>query len=220
MSERGLPQLARRFNNLYTGAIADVLDKRGYLSQTLPHDIVPLAPGTRMAGPAWPTLGRPHPNHDYDSSIRRILEMLGAVPAYHVVVHQTNDHSSAHLGELSVTSLQSRGCAGAVIAGGCRDVEFILRSDFPVFCRYTTPQDCVPRWELLEYDVPVVVGGVGVNPGDYIVADRDAVVVVPSEIRDDVLAEAESVVSTENDIRAAVREGMLPLEAYERYGIF
>jgi 4-hydroxy-4-methyl-2-oxoglutarate aldolase len=220
MSQDGLAEVKERFSALYTGAITDVLDRRGYLQQTLPHDIGPLQDGMRLAGPAWPTLGRPHPGHDYDISIRKILRMLGEVPAHHVVIHQTNDGSSAHLGELSVTSLKARGCEGAVVAGGCRDVDFILREGFPVFCRYTTPQDCVPRWELLDYNVAVVIDGVGVDPGDYIVADRDAIVVVPREIRDEVLAEAEAVVNTENEVRRAVRDGMLPLEAYEQYGIF
>jgi 4-hydroxy-4-methyl-2-oxoglutarate aldolase len=220
MPDADLAELARRFDALYTGAIADVLDKRGLLQQTLPHDLLPLQPGMRLAGPAWPTEGRPHPNNDYDSSIRRILEMLGAVPAGHIVVYDTNDSSSAHLGELSVASLKGRGCTGAVIAGGCRDIEFILREDFPVFCRYTTPQDCVPRWELLDYGVPVVIGGVRVSPGDYVVGDRDAIVVVPAEITNSVLEEAEALTSTENEIRAAVREGARPLEAYDRYGAF
>ena len=35
------------------------------------------APGMRLAGPAYPILGRPHPGHDYDTSIRLVLEMLG-----------------------------------------------------------------------------------------------------------------------------------------------
>ena len=138
----------------------------------------------RLAGPVYPVLGRPHPDHDYDTSIRLVLEMLGSVPPGHVAVYQTNDRTSAHLGELSVTSLASRGCAGAVIDGGARDADYILREDFPVFARYVTPQDCVPRWELLAHgDVTIVVGGVRVAPGDWIVGDRDGLVIVPGDER-------------------------------------
>ena len=124
------------------------------------------------------------------------------------------------LGELSVTSLKSRGCVGAVIEGGCRDIEYILREDFPVFARYTTPQDCVPRWELLGHNVEVTIGGVTVAPGDYVVADHDGIVVVPDAVRDEVLVQAERVVSTESEIRNAVRDGTLPLDAYDRFGTF
>lgn len=213
--------LARRFRSVYTGAVTDVLDRHGCLQQTLPPQLAPLRPGMRLAGPVYPVLGRPHPGHDYDTSIRLVLEMLGSVPPEHVAVYQCNDRASAHLGELSVTSLASRGCAGAVIDGGARDADYILREDFPVFSRYVTPQDCVPRWELLAHgDVTIVVGGVRLAPGDWIVGDRDGLVVVPSARVMAVLEEAETKVATESEIRDSVRAGMLPLEAYERYGTF
>jgi regulator of RNase E activity RraA len=213
--------LARRFSSLYTGALTDVLDRHGYLQQTLPVELAPLREGMRLAGPVYPVLGRPHPGHDYDTSIRKVLAMLGSVPAGHVAVYQTNDRASAHLGELSVTSLASRACAGAVIDGGVRDADYILREDFPVFARYVTPQDCVPRWELLAHgDVTILVGGVRVAPGDWIVGDRDGLVIVPGERVQETLAEAEGKVATENEIRDSVRAGTLPLEAYERFGTF
>jgi 4-hydroxy-4-methyl-2-oxoglutarate aldolase len=216
-----IADLARRFSSCYTGALTDVLDRHGYLQQTLPAELVPLRPGTRLTGPVYPVLGRPRPGHDYDTSIRRILAMLGSVPPRHVAVYQCNDRTSAHLGELSAISLASRGCAGAVIDGGVRDADYILREDFPVFARYVTPQDCVPRWELLAHgDVSIVVGGVQVAPGDWIVGDRDGLVVVPGDAVEEILGEAEEKIATENEIRAAVRGGTLPLEAYERYGTF
>jgi hypothetical protein len=43
--------LARRFSALYTGALTDVLDRRGHLQQTLPPELLPLRPVTRLAGP-------------------------------------------------------------------------------------------------------------------------------------------------------------------------
>ena len=216
-----IPELAGRFSSLYTGALTDVLDRYGHLQQTLPPELLPLRPGMRLAGPAYPILGRPHPGHDYDASIRKILEMLGSVTAGSVAVYQTNDRISAHLGELSVTSLASRGCAGAVIDGGARDAEYILREGFPVFSRYVTPQDCVPRWELLGHgDVTVVIGGVRIAPGDWIVGDVDGIVVVPGEQVEEILVDAEAKVATENEIRDAVRAGTLPLDAYERFGTF
>jgi 4-hydroxy-4-methyl-2-oxoglutarate aldolase len=66
----------------------------------------------------------------------------------------------------------------------------------------------------------VTIGSVRVEPGDYLVADRDGIVVIPAALLDEVLARAEEVVATENEIREAVREGVSPLEAYDRYGIF
>jgi regulator of RNase E activity RraA len=213
--------LAARFSAVYTAVVGDVLDRHGYLQQTLPPELRPLREGMRLAGPVYTVEGRPHPGHEYDASIRLVLEMLGAVPAGHVLVYQTNDRSSAQLGELSVTSLKVRGCAGAVIDGGCRDVDFILAEDYPVFARHITPQDCVVRWEVVAHGhVTIEIGSVRVAPGDWVVGDADGVVVVPEAVVEDVLTEAEAKASTENAIRDAVREGMLPLEAYERYGTF
>jgi regulator of RNase E activity RraA len=213
--------LARRLLGVYTGALTDVLDRHGYLQQTLAADIVPLRPGMQLAGPVYPVLGRPHPGHDYDTSIRRILAMLGSVPPGSVAVYETNDLTAAHFGELSATSLASRACAGAVLDGGARDAEYILRENFPVFSRYVTPQDCVPRWELMAHgDVTVVVGGVRVSPGDWIAGDRDGLVIIPGDRVEEILSEAEEKVATESEIRSSVREGMLPLEAYDRYGTF
>src|SRR4051794_27949064 len=104
---------------------------------------------------------------------------------------------------------------------GTRDAEYILREDFPVFSRYVTPQDCVPRWELLAHgDVTIVIGGVRLAPGDWIVGDRDGLVIVPGEQVNEILAEAEEKVATEDTIRDAVRRGTLPLQAYEQYGTF
>jgi regulator of RNase E activity RraA len=61
---------------------------------------------------------------------------------------------------------------------------------------------------------------VRVEPGDWIVGDDDGVVVVPEAIGESVLVEAERKAATESEIRVAVRGGMPPLEAYERYGTF
>ena len=213
-------ELAHRFGALYTAALTDVLDERGYLSQTLPAAIRPLVPGMRVAGLAFAVEGRPHPGMDAEASLRKTLELLGAVPPHHVAVYAANDSASAQFGELSAASLKSRGVAGVVLDGGCRDADFIEREGFPVFTRYVTPQDSCPRWEPVEWGHRVEIGGVSVATGDYVVGDSDGVVVIPAALRDEVLEAAEALAGTENEVRAAVRAGMTPLEAYERFGKF
>ena len=209
-----------RFLAIYTAALADVLDARGLRDQTLPPSIRPLAPGTRLAGPAYTVAGRPVETGEYDTALRKVLRMLGEVPSGHVAVYACNHEVSAHLGELSVTSLKSRGVAGCVLDGGCRDVRFILEEGFPVFCVHTTPEDSTWRWELEATQVPITVGPVRIEPGDWVVGDDDGVVVVPQAIAESVLVEAEKKAATESEVRVAVRSGMTPLEAYERYGTF
>ncbi len=209
-----------RFASIYTAALADILDAHGHRDQTLPPSIRPLAPGMRLAGPAYTVQGRPAETADYDGALRKVLTMLGEVPAGHVAVYACRHDVTAHLGELSVTSLKARDVAGCVLDGGCRDVRFILDEGFPVFSRFVTPEDSTWRWELEATQVPVTIGRVRIEPGDWVVGDDDGVVVVPQAIAAIVLTEAEEKAATESEIRAAVRGGVPPLEAYERFGTF
>ena len=56
--------------------------------------------------------------------------------------------------------------------------------------------------------------------GDYLLGDRDGVVIVPRALADEVVAKTEEVVATESDMRRALVGGMDPVEAYNRYGKF
>jgi len=209
-----------RFASLYTAALADVLDDRGYREQTLPHGLRPLTPGLRVAGQAFTVAGAPGAQENWDATIRETLAMLGSVPAGHVAVYATGHDRSAHFGELSAVSLAARGVAGCVIDGGCRDTRFIVEEGFPVFARFVTPEDSTWRWRVAATQVPIIVGTVQVEPGDWVVGDDDGVVVVPQAVVEEILEAAERKAGTENEIRAAVRAGVSPLAAYERHGTF
>jgi regulator of RNase E activity RraA len=96
-----------------------------------------------------------------------------------------------------------------------------VREEFPVFSRYTTPQDGIGRWEVVAHgDVEIEIGGVRLARGDWILADADGIVAIPAAVAADVVAEAEEKAATENEIRVAVRGGTTPLDAYEQYGTF
>jgi regulator of RNase E activity RraA len=214
--------VAQRFARLYTSVVADILDGLGYRTQALPSTITALAPGMTLAGPAFVCEGQPRTSSPPEDSMRRMLHWLQSVPPHSVAVYKSNDddNDAAYFGDLSATTLLSRNCAGVVVDGGCRDTRNVLGTGMPVFCRYRSPKDCVPRWELLEWGHEVVVGDVRVATGDYMLADEDGVIVIPSKVQDKVLVEGEAMVSTEDEIREAVKQGMQPLEAYDRYGIF
>ena len=115
--------MRERFQAIYTAALADILDARGHHEQTLPPNIRPLERGMRVAGPAYTVKGGPEANPTVDA--------YDDAPAGHVAVYACEQDVSAHLGELSVTSLKTRGVAGCVLDGGCRDVRFILDEGFP-----------------------------------------------------------------------------------------
>lgn len=213
-------ELCERYASLYPGAVTDVLDEMGHLDQTMDPSIAPLDREMTTAGIAYPVVGRPNDDLDPDENIRNIVTMFSDVPENAVLTYQTDDDVAAHIGELSVTALKEAGCRGAVVDGGARDVDYILNRDLPVFARYNTPADAVPRWEILDWDVTATVGGIEVSPGDVVLGDVDGVVVIPREVAVDVLEAAERVVNTENEVRAAVLDGVTPLDAYEEHGKF
>jgi len=192
---------------LYTPAIADILHEYGYEEQGLDPEITPLEQGMSIVGTAFPIVGRPNRSVDSDEVLGRFLEMHEDVPEDGVMIYDTNDTTSAHLGELEVTSLQPNGVAGAVIDGGVRDTSVIRERGFPVFNRYTSPVDCIFRWELVDWNTDAVVGGVRVTPGDIVVGDDDGIVIVPEDIAEDVAEDAHEMVESEDAVRNALREG-------------
>lgn len=124
------------------------------------------------------------------------------------------------MGELSAQTLAARGVLGFVVDGGSRDTGLVLEQRFPVWCSFLTPSDIVARWIPDAYGAPVDIGGVTISTGDFLLADRDGVVVVPRAIAEDVVTRTEEVVSTESDMRRALVGGMDPVEAYNTYGKF
>ena len=188
--------------------------------QTLPPEIRPLERGMRLAGPAYTVKGGPRVRERHTTRRSAILAMLGDVPAGHVAVYACEHDVSAHLGELSATSLQARGVAGCVLDGGCRDVALRPRRGLPGLLPLRHARGLDLALGARGDQVPVTIGLVRIEPGDWIVGDDDGVVVVPHAIAEEVLAEAEQKAATESEIRVAVRGGMPPLEAYERFGTF
>jgi len=89
-----------------------------------------------------------------------------------------------------------------------------------VFCSFLTPSDIVERWIPDRYGEPITIGPVTIVTGDYLLADRDGVVIIPKAVAAEVVAKTEEVVATESEMRRALVGGMDPVEAYNRYGKF
>lgn len=212
--------LAARLEQAYSGAVYDVLRERGFADQVLPASIRPLDPAKKLAGRVFTVEGRPCAGLDAHETLLAWTELLSRAPAGHVVICQPQDSTLSHMGELSAETLVYRGIRGYLVDGGCRDTDFILRLGFPVFCRYTTPRDIVGRWRAERFNEPIEIGGVEIRGGDYVLADRDGAVIIPSEVAEEVIAEVERVMATENQVRRAILEGADPKEAYLRFGKF
>jgi 4-hydroxy-4-methyl-2-oxoglutarate aldolase len=212
--------VCRRFSVIYTGAISDVLDEMGFRNQVLPSAIQALTMDQRMAGTAMPVEGEPTDSLDPEVVYVPILKMLGDLSNGDVIVSQPHDNVGAHTGELSCETARFHGARGAVIDGGARDIDYILKLGFPVFCRYRTPADVMGRWKLVSYGEEIRIGRVAVRRGDFVVGDKDGVLVIPREITLQVLEKSEEVVNTENLVRKAILEGVHPVDVYRKYGRF
>jgi len=214
--------LPRRLARVPTAAIGDVLDALGLPRQTLPSAIQPLLPDMRLAGYAFTARGRAHRGapREREQTLRRYLTMLGAVPADSVLVLAANDNVAAHFGELSAEWFRTRRVRGAVVDGGTRDAAALARMRFPTFVRYRSPQDSAPRWRVSDWGQPLTIGGVRVSLGDVVVADLDGVVVVPRRVAHEVVTRCEKLVVIENAVRKAVKRGLTPLAAYDRFKAF
>lgn len=212
--------LAERLGKLYTGVVYDTLSDLGLPNQALPPAIRALVPGPVLAGPVWTMTGVRAPAASPDETLRAWTGFLSEAPAGHVVVCQANDDTIALMGELSAETLKFRGVLGYVVDGGTRDVDFIERLGFPVFCKFATPADIAGRWRVGEMGGAVRIGNVDIATGDYLIADRDGVVIVPREHAETVVERAEAAVAAENKVRGAILSGMDPRDAYSVFGKF
>jgi len=173
-----------------------------------------------LGGKVYTVSGRVDHSLDAHETLVQWTGLLSKVPPDSVLVCQPNDSTLAHMGELSAETLMLRGVRGYVVDGGCRDSDFVLKIGFRVFCRYFTPMDIVGRWVPDRLGDPITIGDVAIRSGDYILADRDGIVVIPGDVAEGVAAHTEEVMRTESMVRKAILEGVDPQEAYLKYGRF
>ncbi len=213
-------QIVSILETAYSGAVYDAMRELGLDAGILPNDIRPVDPDLPLVGRVWTCSGAMVEGTTQDESLLSWTGMLSAAPPGSVVVCQPNDSTIAHMGELSAETLKFRGVKGYVVDGGNRDTDFILKIKFPVFCRYLTPSDIVGRWQVQTMGEPITIGDVEARTGDYLVGDRDGVVVIPAAAASEVAKLVDEVMNTENELRTMILGGMDPQEAYLKYRRF
>jgi regulator of RNase E activity RraA len=212
--------ITERLENCYTGVVHDVMRGMGLKNFTLPPDLRPIMPEKVMAGPAFTILGKVDPMADAHETLLAWTGLLSKAPAGSVWVSQPNDRTVAHMGELSAETLKNKGVRGCVADGFARDVNFLLDIGFQTWCRGFTPRDIVGWWLPAATDVDVRIGDVVIEPGDYMIGDRDGLIRVPKGIVEEVVEKSETAIATENKVRTAILSGTDPQEAYLKYGKF
>ena len=212
--------LIDRLAKTYTGVVHDVMRAMGLRDFTLPPEIRPLAPDQVLAGTVATVSGKVDETADAHQTLLGWTGLLSKARPGTVLICQPNDSTVAHMGELSGETLMRKGVPGVVVDGGARDIEFLMEMGFPVYARYATPRDITGYWMVDAMDVPVKIGKVNVAPHDYLLADRDGIIILPREHAAGIVSKAAAALATESQIRTAILGGMDPQEAYLKFGKF
>jgi len=204
---------------LYTAVLSDACDAAGYRDRALGPDVRPLDETKVLVGRAKTVVWAPMfhvPERPYDKEIAAVDSLQ---PGDVFVMAVGRSQEIVPWGELLTTAALARGGRGAVLDGLVRDSAQIRRLGLPVFCTGRRPYDSCGRGIVVDYDVPLVLDGVPVSPGDLVFGDADGVVIVPRAAEDEVLRRAWAKVAGENTTRDALRAGESLAEVFRTHGI-
>jgi regulator of RNase E activity RraA len=206
-----------------TSNVADVLDELGMPDQGLAGDFAPFpAEAGKLAGWAFTIRGQMLP-YELGGGDPEKMQACAELRPGSVSVWSGGGEGVCYFGELIALGMRERGCVGALVDGGIRDVKWLGRHGFPVYARYRTPIQSIGRWKVTGWDVPVSVPGatirnVTIAPGDFILADEDGAIAIPASVVEQVLEEAEKMGAREEQIRTEIGSGLSLAEALAKFG--
>ena len=173
MSDARLSELAR----LGSATVYEAGGRGGYIDLDL-HQLVP---GSRVAGPARTV----RCGQDDNLMVHAVMERIE--PGDVLVLTMPEPRAVALVGDLLATQAKVAGAAGALIDASVRDVAELAEMGLPIWARWLRVRGAT-KTVVGEIDVPVVVGGAGINPGDIVVLDADGGAIVEAARVDEVLA--------------------------------
>src|SRR5215213_7888513 len=198
-------ELIRR--ELYTAVVGDVMDSIGFRHQFLPRQIKPLRNDMIIVGRSMRVVEADVFTEAHDAASNSVmfrpfglmLQALDDLRPDEVYVCTGASPEYALWGELMSTRAITLGAAGAVVGGYSRDQG--------------------PRGKVIDFRVPLEIGGVRLEPGDLLFGDLDGVCIIPRAAEAEVVRKALEKAREESVLERALREGMSATEAFARYGI-
>jgi 4-hydroxy-4-methyl-2-oxoglutarate aldolase len=210
---------AQMREHLFSSVVCDALDAEGFSRQSPRVSLMPLTAGRVLVGRCkttlWGDMAHPDPR-PYELELRAVDACR---PDDVLIAAAGGSMRSAIWGDLLTTAALARGCAGAIVDGAVRDVRSIRATPFQVFARGMSVYDSKDRQRVVDIDVPVEIDGIRFSPGDLLIADDDGIVVVPAAVETRVIARAWAKVHAENEVRDALRGGMLATDAFRKFGV-
>jgi 4-hydroxy-4-methyl-2-oxoglutarate aldolase len=201
--ERAEPSIIDRLGAAGAATVHEAIGRVGYVG---PH-LKPIQADTKIAGSAVTVLSHPGDN----IMIHAAVEMCQ--PGDVLVVANTAPSTHGMFGDLFATSLMARGVRGLVIDAGVRDTAELRSMGFPVWSQHVSCQGTVKNTPG-SVNVPVVLGGVTVQPGDVVCADDDGVVIVARVNAAWALERTDARLAKEEQMRATLEAGELGVDVY------
>src|SRR5437868_3512824 len=204
----------------YGGSVSDALNSLGVRDTVFSDEFKPLRQGMQLVGRALPiklhSLVEPR-TAEHQAQLDAEHEAKGGHPQKRMMRAVADaedgcilcfdcggDMQPAHFGEMSCQLAYSHGCRGMLLAGNCRDTQYVLKMpDFPMFSFGTRP-NAFGGWIITEVNTSIYLPGhlthyVRVNPGDFIFGDNDGVQLIPAPLVDEVLLRVEDIFNKENE---------------------
>ena len=201
-----------RVGRLDTTSLSDAMDRLGIGGQCL--GIKPLDPRFRLAGRAYTILYGPA-----GKPPGTVGDYIDDVPRDGVVVLDNGGREDATVwGDILTWVAHTRGVAGTVIDGACRDTALARELGYPIYSRSYSMRTGKDRVQVEGTNVPVNIGNARVNPGDLLRGDADGVLAIPRVHEEEVLRIAEEIDAVEDQIRRAVKDGKTLAEARKQHG--
>jgi 3-hexulose-6-phosphate synthase/6-phospho-3-hexuloisomerase len=187
-------KLKEAFSLVSTPNISDAMHKQGAM-----QDIRPVKLGFHMVGRAITV-------RTMDGDWAKPIEAIDKAEDGEIIVVDENGGKTAIWGELATWSAKLKGVGGVVIDGTIRDLDDIIKMDFPLYSRYVASNAGEPKG-FGEIGAEITCGNQTVKTGDWIIGDDSGVVVVPQEIAQEIANRALDVKEHENRIREEIKNG-------------
>jgi 4-hydroxy-4-methyl-2-oxoglutarate aldolase len=190
--------LLAKLEGAQTGHIVDAMQGRAALD----HRIKPVDPAcSQFVGAALPC----QPGADDNLAILAALAL--AQPGDVIVAAGDGFCSTASVGDNVTMMAKNKGVVAIVIDGMARDSYGIVPVGLPVFARGITPNSCVKSGPG-RVGLPIVCGGVTVEPGDVVLGDRDGVVVIAQAKLEAIVAALDEIRRMEEEMQKKIRAGL------------
>jgi 4-hydroxy-4-methyl-2-oxoglutarate aldolase len=167
--------------------------------------LIQIVPGTRVAGSARTVRCAQGDNLMVHAAIEKIK------PDDVLVITMPSPAPVALMGELLATQARAHGAIAVLIDGAVRDTPELLQLGLPIWARWVRATQAA-KDKPGALDVPVVIGGTTVNPGDIVVLDSDGAVAVAAHRAAEILQAAAALVAKERERRVQYQAGALSID--------